>query len=197
MDGNGYPLYRRRNDGRSVEINGRTVDNRDIVPYNPDLSRKFNCHINFEVCTSIRAVKYIHKYIYKGHDGTAMQIGNEADEIKQHADARYIGAPEAAWRLFGMNMHEERPNVVRLALHLPGMHQVIFNPEDDAAQILARADRSETTLTAFFQTCAAMEIARQYTYQEFPQHFVWDKIAKRWTLRKKGFCHWEIVLCQP
>ena len=121
-----YPLYRRRNDGRTFAIGTKVVDNRDIVPYNPYLSRKYNCHINVEVCASIRAVKYIHKYIYKGHDRTTIQFGREPDEIKRYVDARYIGAPEAAWRLFGHSMHEEILNVVRLALHLPGMHRVVY-----------------------------------------------------------------------
>lgn len=40
------------------------------------------------------------------------------DEIKQYLDARYIGPTEAAWQLFGHPMHQEVPNVQRLALHL-------------------------------------------------------------------------------
>jgi hypothetical protein len=39
-----------------------------VVPYNPYLSLFFNCHINVEVCTSVAAVKYLYKYVYKGHD---------------------------------------------------------------------------------------------------------------------------------
>jgi hypothetical protein len=39
-----------------------------VVPYNPYLSLLFNCHINVEVCTSIAVVKYLYKYVYKGHD---------------------------------------------------------------------------------------------------------------------------------
>jgi hypothetical protein len=39
-----------------------------VVPYNPYLSLLFNCHINVEVCTSVAAIKYLHKYVYKGHD---------------------------------------------------------------------------------------------------------------------------------
>jgi hypothetical protein len=34
---------------------------------------EFNCHINLEVCASIKSVKYIHKYIYKGND-----VGNNS-----------------------------------------------------------------------------------------------------------------------
>lgn len=44
------------------------------------------------------------------------------DEIKQYLDTRYIGLPEAAWLLFRHPTHQEVPNIVRLTLHLPGMH---------------------------------------------------------------------------
>src|SRR5206468_98496 len=71
----GYPLYRRRNDGRVFTVRGRKVNNLNVVPYNLCLSRMFDCHINVEVCASVRCVKYINKYIYKGGDRTTMVIG--------------------------------------------------------------------------------------------------------------------------
>ena len=97
----GYPEYRRRDDGRSISVPllgraGETVDldNRWIVPYNPYLSRKYRAHINVEVCASVRAVKYIHKYIYKGNDRTTVELGQN-DEITQYLHGRYIGPSEA------------------------------------------------------------------------------------------------------
>jgi len=35
-----------------------------VVPYNPILLMRFNCHINVEICCSIESVKYLYKYIY-------------------------------------------------------------------------------------------------------------------------------------
>ena len=64
MDENGYPNYRRINDGTTYELqNGHTVDNRWVVPYCPVLLETFNCHINVEVTTSIQSVKYLYKYV--------------------------------------------------------------------------------------------------------------------------------------
>jgi hypothetical protein len=63
-----YPIYRRRDNGRGVRIRGADLDNRWVVPYNPFLLMRYNCHINVEACSSIKAVKYLFKYIYKGHD---------------------------------------------------------------------------------------------------------------------------------
>ncbi|CAG8784945.1 1030_t:CDS:2, partial [Cetraspora pellucida] len=77
------------------------------------------------------------------------------------------------------------------------MHQVVFDPDDDAATILARADRQKTTLMAFFEACATIQTASQYTYQEFPQHFVWNKNSKKWTIRKKGFAIGRIYFADP
>ena len=64
----GYPLYRRRKDGHtcnSVLNNSVTVNNSYVVPYNPGLLLKYNCHINVEICSTVQAIKYIYKYVYK------------------------------------------------------------------------------------------------------------------------------------
>ena len=37
---NGYPLYRRRPDGRTITVGRYEVDNRWVVPYNPYLSKR-------------------------------------------------------------------------------------------------------------------------------------------------------------
>ncbi len=62
------------------------------MPYNPFLSAKYNCHINVEISNSVNTVKYIHKYIFKGHDRASIRIGpgNEAfiDEISDYLDGR-------------------------------------------------------------------------------------------------------------
>ncbi|XP_028071847.1 uncharacterized protein LOC114274174 [Camellia sinensis] len=174
MDQDGYPIYRRRNNGQVHTVRGQEVDNRDVIPYNAYLLKLFNYHINVEVCAGMRCIKYIHKYIYKGYDRTTMVLGM-INEIQQYLDARYIGPPKAAWRIFGHPLHAEMPTVVRFALHLPGMHRVVFNPEESLQTIQSRADQQMSTLTGFFAYCAASEDECPFTYHEFPQHFVWLK----------------------
>ncbi|UYV75945.1 hypothetical protein LAZ67_13001882 [Cordylochernes scorpioides] len=56
---NGYPRYRRRDDGQGTH----QVDNRWVVPYNPYLLVRFNAHINVEFCASVKSVKYIFIYL--------------------------------------------------------------------------------------------------------------------------------------
>ncbi|KAI7744499.1 hypothetical protein M8C21_013560 [Ambrosia artemisiifolia] len=98
-----YPLYRRRNNGIKVDVRGNTLDNRWVVPYNPKLLMMFNCHMNVEVCSSIKSVKYLFKYVYKGHDKQVIHIDPDApdvviNEIKRFQDARYVSPPEAMER---------------------------------------------------------------------------------------------------
>ena len=53
----GYPEYMRRDNGRTVQIKIKNriieADNRWVVPYNPYLTTKYNCHINVEICSSV------------------------------------------------------------------------------------------------------------------------------------------------
>ncbi|GBM51868.1 hypothetical protein AVEN_239962-1 [Araneus ventricosus] len=64
---NGYPIYHRRGT-EPVQVWKYSIDNRWVVPYNPWLLKKFNAHINVEVCASVKSVKYLYKYVYKGRD---------------------------------------------------------------------------------------------------------------------------------
>ena len=121
----GYPLYRRRDNGRSVEVGKNLLDNRWVVPYNPFLLLKYNAHINVEICTTVSAVKYLYKYVYKGHDRAIVEFrsGENADsgapkrknEIANYLEARYISATESCYRIFAFELHANLPHVIRLA----------------------------------------------------------------------------------
>jgi Helitron helicase-like domain at N-terminus len=51
----GYPVYRRRNNGRVfITKSNVQLDNRWVVPYNRVLTMKYNAHINVEHCASVR-----------------------------------------------------------------------------------------------------------------------------------------------
>jgi len=75
MNHEDFPEYKRSADGPLLQgRDGHPVDNTWIVPHNLWLSTKYNAHINVEVCSSIAAVKYLFKYVYKGHDKTKMAV---------------------------------------------------------------------------------------------------------------------------
>ena len=101
-----YPLYRRRDDGQRVKIRGAELDNRWVVPYNPGLLMRYNCHINVKACSSIKACKYLFKYVYKGHDCASFSVVDAGviNEIRHYRDARHISPSEAVHRIFGFHL---------------------------------------------------------------------------------------------
>ena len=53
-----------------------------VVPYSPHLTLKFECHVNVEVCSSIKAFKYLYKYIYKGTDSAMLRLDNAQNQVR-------------------------------------------------------------------------------------------------------------------
>ncbi|CDO77896.1 hypothetical protein BN946_scf184952.g8 [Trametes cinnabarina] len=199
LETEGYPLYHRPQDGRAFQVRNHLLDNRWIVPYNPYLLTRFNCHINVESSVTFASLKYISKYIHKGHDRGTLEV-RLRDEVKDYLDSRYIAAPEALWQLYQFELQGHRPPVMRLQVHLPGRHLVAFDPNEDPQAILDRAASEHTTLTAYFAANADEVLgptARQYTYQEFPQHFTWKKETRSWGLRRSGFSLGRMYFVSP
>ncbi|KAM0884869.1 hypothetical protein ACQ4PT_030728 [Festuca glaucescens] len=181
-----YPLYRRRNDGSKVMVRKELLDNRWVVPYNPHLLRHFNCHINVEACSSIKAVKYLFKYIYKGHDRASITVseadkadGNgNIDEINQYRDARWVTPPEALWRIYGFELSKNHPPVMQLQLHLENCHMVSFKQGQDIQQVVNRQGVEKSMLTEYFAANKLHEEARGILYRDFPEWYTWQKGKK-------------------
>ena len=180
MDEHGTMIYRRRDDGRTVTVvvDGvrRTLTNQWVVPYNPFLLLKFNCHINAEACATVKCVKYLYKYFFKGVDQALVQINVEHpvvdyDEVQTFLNARYMSPPEACWHINQFPMHKTTHAVIRLGVHLPQEQIVRFQPGQEVQAIR----RNETTkLTAWFQLNRTDPDAWQYLYTEIPYHYVWQ-----------------------
>ncbi|CAF4263393.1 unnamed protein product [Rotaria sordida] len=99
-------------------------------------------------------------------------------------------APEAAWRLFEFPLHDKSRVVIRLAVHLPNQQPVYF-AEGNEREALERAATKDTTLTAWFKLNAKNPDARQYLYDDIPQHFVFERNGT-WKHRLLG----ENVVCR-
>jgi len=126
-----------------------------------------------ESIASVKAVKYIYKYVYKGHDRTTMEFGTCRDEIRQYLEACYISSCEALWRLYLFDMQKQVPNVVRLQVHLPDLQPVVFNVEQDAhgQDIITEHEGRATTLTGWFEANAALPEGNSgllLLYQDYP-----------------------------
>lgn len=83
---NGYPLYRRCTEGRTVIVSGYKLDNRWVIPYNVDLVKKYDAHINVEIVGYFYVVKYLYKYIYKGHDRITIVIEDNTIPLRNHTE---------------------------------------------------------------------------------------------------------------
>ncbi len=201
----GYPIYRRKNNGRTVEVKGIQLDNRWVVPYNPYLATKYDCHINVEICSSITAVKYLFKYVYKGHDRATIEIRNNNmqnqeqvdDEISLYLDARYISASEATWRIFHYRLHNEKPDVIPLCIHLSGQHRVLFQDNERLEDIIERSAAEKTTLTAWFHANITYLNARSLKYAEFPSQWVFNNKTKEWKPRQRGHSIGRMYFVHP
>ncbi|XP_021759578.1 uncharacterized protein LOC110724469 [Chenopodium quinoa] len=167
----GYPCYRRTNTGEKVKVRNAELDNRWVVPYNLYLSTLFDYHLNVEVCSTIKAVKYLYKYVYKGHDRVAFNISaqdkNFADDIAQLQSRRWMSPCEAAWRIFAFVIFYMYPLVLLLPVHLPDMHTVCVRPHQRLDVIVASGVYSKTPLTEFFRMNMAFKNGLGYLYGKF------------------------------
>ena len=50
------------------------LGNQWVVPYNMKLLKKFDAHINVEWCNKTNLLKYLFKYLTKGHDIVRMRV---------------------------------------------------------------------------------------------------------------------------
>ncbi|XP_065321170.1 uncharacterized protein LOC135928643 [Gordionus sp. m RMFG-2023] len=180
---NGYPFYQRRDKG-FIHVGGKPVDNRYVIPYNKYLLLKFNAHINVQICTSIKSVKYIFKYVYKRYDCANIDLKTNSlqshDEIRMHINARYVSA--CMWRLLENRMHDRSHGMNRLAIHLP-FHQPVYFIEGQERQALEKSASRNTTLTAWFELNKNDVNARQYLYVTIPYHYTFS--ANKWKLRQR------------
>ncbi|XP_027166339.1 uncharacterized protein LOC113766336 [Coffea eugenioides] len=156
----GYPHYWRRQNNRSVRVRNHYLDNRWVVPYTPYLLALIDCHLNVEICSNVKLVKYLYKYVYKGHDRVSFHIHSEdaledIDEIHIFQSARWIAAAEAI--------------------------------NSNLSDLINSAAFSKTMLIEFFAMNRRSKQTRKLKclYREFPEHFVWHSDRKKWTRRKR------------
>jgi hypothetical protein len=95
-------------------------------------------------------MKYLYKYVYKGHDRALAMVqpetralpaivpqaatggadGNNVpaarDEVQNYLDGQYVNASKACHQLFAFDLHDMHPNVYCLAVHLPNEQTTYF-----------------------------------------------------------------------
>ncbi|CAN1781985.1 hypothetical protein LINPERHAP1_LOCUS15628 [Linum perenne] len=187
-DRHDYTLYKREMTKITVNKSGKYLDNRYVVPYNRHLIIKYQAHINIEICHKSQLIKYLFKYITKGPDRqTVVAETTSLDEIAQYLDCRSISSYEAIWRLFEYPIHERKPNVVRLSIHMPLNQSIAFQGSQIIRSIVGRPGITNTMPTQWFVLNQRDPSARKYTYDQIPNAYVWSTQLDDWSPRKQGF----------
>ena len=152
------------------------------MPYNPYLLLKYGCKFNVEKLCSLKSLRYIFKYNFKGRDMATFRrfwanSGEQdpIDEIPNWVKDRYLSACEAVWDIFEFTRHGNIPPIVQLDLYLSEGKRLVINSELELKTI----DRScSTMLTVNFKLNLEDEVAKQFKYCEFPAFFIYK--SKRW-----------------
>jgi len=191
--------------------NSRIVDNRWVVPYNEFLAMKYECHINVQVCVSVKSIKYLYKYVHKGSDRAMMRVGADldantpvqstysnppssfipepepaalVDECSRYLDARVIGASEAVWRLQKNALFKRHPAVKPLAVHLENMQYCQWQA-GEISKVPLRTSPG-TTLTSWFEYLRTQRASDPLCLAELYVDFYARHLYTKSTRKKNG-----------
>ncbi|XP_075492602.1 uncharacterized protein LOC142530668 [Primulina tabacum] len=182
------------------------MENRFVVPHNRYLLIRYGAHMNVEWCNQSRAIKYLFKYINKGHDGVTASfykssdddsLGKNVDEVNMYYDCRYISPCEAAWRIFGFDIQYRDPHVERLSFHLPNEQNIIFSDSDEISTVLDRPTINQSMFLAWMEANKKYPETRELTYAELPMKFVWKQETREFVPRKQRFSIGRIFYVPP
>ena len=126
-------------------------------------------------------MKYCFKYVFKRPDTATIAF----DEIDHYLSSRVLSAGEAAWRVLGLPLHQEFPNIMRLDIHVPSQHRVTFDPAAAPHDLAASISLQSSTLLQWFSLNSRDAAARLLKYVEIPGAYTWS--ANRWQ-RRKNVC---------
>ena len=109
-----------------------------VVSYCPALLLFADCHFHFDVVFTSKVFSYLYKYFFKGPDVAFYSLSHEPEvprapstnEVNDYQKARYLSAPESAWRILGFETTRKEPSVDCLPVHLPGENIPQFRQRD-------------------------------------------------------------------
>nr|XP_043639303.1 uncharacterized protein LOC122610374 [Erigeron canadensis] len=151
--------------------------------------------MNLEWCNQLGAIKYLFKYINKGPDriqAAFVQPGKEKgkkktdedrDEIGEYYNCRYLSACEAAWRLFGYEIHYRTPSVEVLSFHLENEQPVVYRANQKLGKVVSKPTVATSQFLQWMECNKHDEVARSLTYVKFPMKFAWIKSHRVWSKR--------------
>lgn len=199
----GYPLYKRPDDGRYVTVGRKKqtlASNADGVPYNSWLLARYNCHINVEICSSLRSYKYIYNYVYKVVDQILLELLADEQLLKKNTRrdengdlvvdigmcdvylrCRFLSHIEADYRICGFPLQMSYHKVIFLTPHLENESLVYFC----AGKEVKRAHSNKSGLLAYFKLCSVDEYARSLSWVEVSEQYIYRSTAGVYEKRKR------------
>ena len=119
-------------------------------PHNRDMCVKYNAHINVECVTMHSVVKYLCKYVHKGHNRATIifescithdnseqpRNDRQRNEIQEYLDYRYAFDVESCWRIFEFNLQHQYPIVQKFQYHLPRDQLVVLEDRENVLNIV-------------------------------------------------------------
>lgn len=141
------------------------------------------------------------KYITKGPDRATITIGkaNDADsgeskgnivrnKVDDYVACRYPSSSEACWRIFKFPIHYRKPVVTKLVFHLENEQQVCFRDNESLPVVMGRINPEGTMFVQWSEVNKHDTIARELTFVEFPEKYLWDGTQQIWKCRKNKIC---------
>ena len=197
VSSDGFAVYKRRQSNLYIDKGGLRMDNRWVVPYNMNLLKKYQAHINVEWCNKSTFIKYLFKYVTKGADCSKVYLERvrraestpydkdteTVNEIKEYLDCRYICEQDACWRIFGYDIHRHHPAVERMPVHLPNENFITFSARARMDRVVSEEFLKKTMLTEWFTCNQVNPEARTLTYLQFPSRWKWDLKDRVWEKR--------------
>ena len=137
-----YLYYRRINDNN---VSKTCWNDSMIVLYNVYFLLRFNVHINVEICTSIKFIVYLYKYVFKNSNFVNVEIittkevnrfvhvNNSiliVDECITYHENKWINFCKTTWKILNLFFDQIKFFVVRLQIYLSNMQRVLIRFEN-------------------------------------------------------------------
>ncbi len=111
-----------------------------------------------------------------------LHVTQNPDEISTYLTAQYISSVQAAWGLCAIPIHEKKPTIYCLPVHVPNKHQVTWREGASVREVQNAMRVGVSKLIDFFRYNAEHPDERPCLYEKFPQNHVFVPRERRWKL---------------
>jgi hypothetical protein len=98
-------------------------------------------------------------------------------------NCRYVSASEAAWRIFGFDIHYRFPPVEVLPFHLEDEQSVVYEDDANLCDVISNPTVKCSMFLKWMELNAKDSFARTLKYVEVPKYYVWIRKDRKWKRR--------------